>query len=77
MQFLFAISIKNMGVINKLKIYRTQVNFTQEELANRAGVTRQTIIAIEKGKYIPSLELAFKLAKIFKVKIEEMFKHGK
>lgn len=66
-----------MGVINNLKIYRTEKNFTQEELASKTGVTRQTIIAIERGKYVPSLELAFKLAKTFKVKIEEIFKYNK
>lgn len=46
---------------------------TQEELARKAGVTRQTINAIEKGKYNPSLDLAFKLAKLFDLKIEELF----
>ncbi len=46
---------------------------TQEDLARALGVTRQTIIAIEKGKYNPSLELAFKIAKFFKVKIEDVF----
>ena len=47
--------------------------WTQEGLAARVGVSRQTIIAIEKGTYNPSLELAFKLAAIFDVKIEEIF----
>lgn len=46
---------------------------TQEDLARALGVTRQTIIAIEKGKYNPSLELAFKIAKFFKVKVEDVF----
>ena len=46
---------------------------TQEELARRVGVTRQTIIAIEAGKYSPSLELAFKIARVFNVKIEDIF----
>ncbi len=49
---------------------------TQEELADKAGVTRQTIIAIEKGKYSPSLELAFKIAKVFKKPLEEVFSYG-
>ena len=48
-------------------------NWTQEGLAKRAGVSRQTIIAIEKGTYNPSLELAFKLARIFGVAIEDLF----
>jgi len=46
---------------------------TQEELARSVGVTRQTIIAIEKGKYLPSLPLAFKLAKTLNTTIEELF----
>jgi putative transcriptional regulator len=48
-------------------------NLTQEDLANAIGVTRQTVIAMEKGKYNPSLELAFKIAHYFKVKIEDVF----
>ena len=47
--------------------------WTQEELALRVGVSRQTIIAIEKGTYNPSLELAFKLARVFNLTIEEIF----
>jgi putative transcriptional regulator len=46
---------------------------TQEELARKLGVTRQTINAIEKGKYNPSLDLAFKMAKLFDASIEELF----
>lgn len=63
-----------MGVDNKIKLLRTQKNLTQDELARRVGVTRQTIIAIEKGKYIPSLELALKIAKEFKLEIEQIFR---
>jgi putative transcriptional regulator len=48
-------------------------DLTQEGLAKELGVTRQTILAIEKGKYDPSLDLAFKIAKYFNVKIEEVF----
>ena len=48
-------------------------DLTQEDLAIKVEVTRQTINAIEKGKYNPSLELAFKLAKLFEVKIEDIF----
>lgn len=46
---------------------------TQQQLADKAGVTRQTIIAIESGKYSPSLELAFRIAQAFDVKLEEVF----
>jgi putative transcriptional regulator len=46
---------------------------TQEELANRAGVTRQTIIALEAGKYTPSLSLAFRIARAFNKRVEDVF----
>ena len=48
---------------------------TQEELANHAGCTRQTIIALEQGKYSPSLELAFRIAKVCGVTLEEVFEY--
>jgi len=48
---------------------------TQEELARRAGVTRQTIIALEGGKYTPSLELAFRIARAFDAGIEDVFEY--
>jgi len=48
---------------------------TQEELANRAGCTRQTIIALEQGKYVPSLELAFQIARTFGVTVEDVFQY--
>ena len=63
-----------MGKIdNKIKVYRAMRDMTQEELARRAGVTRQTIIAIEKNKYVPSLELAFRISRIFGESIENIF----
>lgn len=46
---------------------------TQQELAEKVGVTRQTIVAIEKEKYAPSLELAFRIARVFSLRIEEVF----
>ena len=48
---------------------------TQQELADKAGVSRQTIVAIEKGNYSPSLELAFRLAHIFKTPLEDLFSY--
>jgi putative transcriptional regulator len=48
---------------------------TQEELANRVGCTRQTIIALEQGKYVPSIELAFKIARAFGATLEEVFRY--
>ncbi len=50
---------------------------TQQELANRAGVTRQTIIAIEASKYAPSLMLAFRIARVFGLRVEEVFQYDK
>jgi putative transcriptional regulator len=61
---------------NVIKVQRAIKDMTQEELARKAGVTRQTINAIEKGKYNPSLDLAFKLAELFDMKIEELFSYG-
>ena len=57
----------------KLKVFRAMRDLTQEALAKEIGVTRQTVIAIEKGKYNPSLELAFKLARYFDASIEDIF----
>ncbi|MCI0713569.1 MAG: helix-turn-helix transcriptional regulator [Chloroflexi bacterium] len=48
---------------------------TQQELADKVGVTRQTIIAMEKEKYSPSLELAFRIARVFNVSLEEVFSY--
>ena len=48
---------------------------TQEETANRAGCTRQTITALEQGKYVPSIELAFRIAGVFGVRLEDVFQY--
>jgi putative transcriptional regulator len=48
---------------------------TQEELAKCAGCTRQTIIALEQGKYVPSIELAFNIARVFNVTLEDVFQY--
>ncbi|ASJ05871.1 helix-turn-helix transcriptional regulator [Thermococcus pacificus] len=58
---------------NRLRELREERGLTQEELAKALGVTRQTIIAIEKGRYDPSLRLAFKMARFFNVRIEDIF----
>ena len=50
---------------------------TQEELASRADCTRQTIIALEQGKYVPSIELAFKIARVFGVRLDDVFQYEK
>jgi putative transcriptional regulator len=59
--------------IRKLRFENGQI--TQQELADKAGVTRQTIIAIEAGKYAPSLPLAFKIARTFGISIEDVFQY--
>jgi putative transcriptional regulator len=68
---------ENMEILrsmkNKIKIFRAMHNLTQEHLAEAIGVNRQTILAIEKEKYIPSLDLAFKISRYFGVNIEEVF----
>lgn len=58
---------------NKLKVQRAIHDMTQADLADRIGVSRQSINAIEKNKYVPSTVLALKIAKLFKVSVEELF----
>ena len=61
---------------NQIRRLRFDANeMTQEELAKKVGVTRQTIIALEAQKYSPSLELAFRIAKVFNVPLEEVFQY--
>lgn len=60
-------------VENKVNEYRIKKGMTQEELAVAVGVTRQTIISIEKGNYTPSVSLALRFAKVFKVSVENIF----
>lgn len=58
---------------NKIKAIRKKLGITQEQLAKQCGVVRQTINCIENDKYDPTLELAFKLSKTLKVKVDELF----
>ncbi|SDN08215.1 putative transcriptional regulator [Psychrobacillus sp. OK028] len=60
--------------IRKLRFNHDEM--TQQQLADKAGVTRQTIVALEKGNYSPSLELAFRIALVFKLSLEEVFFYG-
>ncbi len=60
-------------MINRIKELRARHNLTQEDLAQKVGVRRETIVFLEKGKYNPSLKLAHDIAKIFKISIEELF----
>lgn len=58
---------------NKIKELRTALNITQEELAEKAGVRRETIVFLEQGKYNPSLKLAYDVAKALKTTIDKLF----
>ena len=58
---------------NRLKVMRAERDWTQADLADRLDVSRQTVNAIEKGKYDPSLPLAFRIARVFAKSIEEIF----
>jgi len=60
-------------VKNRLRVLRAERDWSQAELAERLGVSRQTVHAIETGKYDPSLPLAFRLARLFELSIEEVF----
>ena len=69
------------GLRNTLRDLRAARSMTQQELADTIGVTRQTVIAIELDKYSPSLETAFRIARVFSVPLEQVFQydppHGK
>jgi putative transcriptional regulator len=58
---------------NTIKVERAKLNITQSELAEKIGVSRQTINSIEIGKYVPSTTLALKLSKLFKITVNEIF----
>jgi putative transcriptional regulator len=63
-------------VKNRIRVLRFERSeMTQQELADRIGVTRQTIIAIEQGRYSPSLEAAFRIARVFDVPLEQVFQY--
>lgn len=62
-----------MTIENNIRDMRGKKNVTQEQLADAIGVSRQTIVAMEKGNYIPSLLLAIKLARFFDISVENLF----
>ena len=65
---------KPTNVTNSIRSLRfANGEMTQAELAERIGVTRQTVIAIERGRYSPSLEVAFRIARVFRVPLDEVF----
>ena len=61
---------------NRLKVLRAERDWTQAQLAEKLDVSRQTIVAIEKGKFDPSLPLAFRAARLFELRIEDIFEDG-
>ena len=64
------------NIHNTIRTFRFHKNeMTQQELADKVGVTRQTIVAIENGKYSPTLELAFKIAAVFETPLQEVFSY--
>jgi putative transcriptional regulator len=68
--------MSSAGLSNQIRRLRFENGeMTQEQLADRVGVTRQTILAIEAGKYAPSLPLAFRIANVFGVPIEQVFQY--
>jgi putative transcriptional regulator len=60
---------------NRIKVLRAERDWTQADLAEKVGISRQAVISIEKYKYTPSLELAFKIAKVFNVSINKVFEY--
>jgi len=67
---------KPTPITNRIRTLRFNAGeMTQAELAEKIGVTRQTVIAVEQGKYSPSLEVAFKMARVFGVGLEEVFQY--
>lgn len=68
--------MKSTKVTNSIRALRfANGEMTQAQLAERVGVTRQTIIAIEQGRYSPSLEMAFQIARVFKVPLDDVFQY--
>lgn len=66
--------LKTCVITNNIRKLRFHANeMTQQELADKTGVTRQTIVAIENGKYFPTLELAFRIAAVFNTPLEDVF----
>ncbi|WP_424937173.1 MULTISPECIES: helix-turn-helix transcriptional regulator [Bacteria] len=67
--------VKPTRVTNAIRAHREEAGMTQADLARRIGVTRQTMNAIEQGKYSPTLELAFQLARVFGVALDALFQY--
>lgn len=65
-----------MGLKTKIKEYRARLDMTQEDLAKKVGVRRETIVHMEKGKYNPSLKLAFDIARVLDATVEDIFSYN-
>lgn len=65
---------RKLRIISRIHVHRAEMRITQQQLADAVGVTRGTIIAIEKGNYNPSLDLAFRLARFFNTDIDSLFR---
>lgn len=75
-QTLYLAGLSTPTMKNRLKVLRAERDWSQAELGGRLGVSRQAVNAIETGKHDPSLPLAFKIARLFDLKIEEVFDDG-
>ncbi|MFY9712104.1 MAG: helix-turn-helix transcriptional regulator [Microbacterium sp.] len=67
--------VKPTRVSNSIRVFREDAGMTQAELARTIGVTRQTLIAIEQGRYSPTLELAFQIARAFGAGLDDLFQY--
>jgi len=67
------VHLEAMRLKNHIRQHRARLNLTQQDLAERVGVRRQTVLAIEKGHYIPSALLAFQIAKVLGMSVDELF----
>ena len=67
--------VKPTRVTNTIRARRDAAGLTQAELAKRVGITRQTLIAIEQGRYSPTLELAFQVSRVFGVPLDDVFQY--
>ncbi len=67
--------VKPTRVTNNIRALRAHREMTQADLADRIGVTRQTLIAIEQGRYSPSLEMAFRIARVFDTTLDDVFQY--
>ena len=74
MESFFLNAVNLIAMINTIRVERAILNITQAELADRAGVSRQTINAIESNKYVPSTILALKIARVFDKPVEQVFR---